>query len=449
MQKTLKKVIAIVIISFVIVFIYTFFHEAGHALAAILSGGRITSFDVNFLTGNPHIRYSGVTRIGAQAFIAIAGPLFPFVLWLVSLGWMRRVRHNITTRMVFLMVSIQALATLLANAVLPLLHMQGVALGGEDVVKFLTLAGIHPLIVSVLFFTLLLSSGWLVFSLLRPIDLLEYLKQMRGAHTTPRERVVLIAAGLLMVIGAVSVVARVTSGNGNSFKAPKDYDTRLQVSFTGLSSEWNTLQEFSVSNTKEYDFVYALRVNAHTTLRLVTDNPEGILYTDKEQVVLCESAISLTQAQFTGYALLPGNYRLEVKTEDKSGHIDMYISSRELDAEHASFLTLLQELKAGLFVAEDYRDDGFELVYQGSLEDVSDKTIYSLGDLKGSIAFTVLVSGAFDNVTVQYTDSQLVQPILTNTRATVGFGVTPRVSQGQLVLTSSRAEGQVYVFIKR
>ena len=57
--QQLKPVFVVISASFVVIWLYAFLHEGGHALAVWLLGGRILSFDINFITGNPSVSYRG------------------------------------------------------------------------------------------------------------------------------------------------------------------------------------------------------------------------------------------------------------------------------------------------------------------------------------------------------------------------------------------------------
>ncbi len=52
-QERLKFVALLLIVLLVTALLYTTLHEGGHALAGLAFGGRVTDFNVNFLTWTP------------------------------------------------------------------------------------------------------------------------------------------------------------------------------------------------------------------------------------------------------------------------------------------------------------------------------------------------------------------------------------------------------------
>jgi len=334
--------------------------------------------------------------------------------------------------------------------VIPVLYMRGVYLPGEDIVGFVTHSGLHPVVVGGAFAILIVVSVILVLKLLQPLELVTAgLARLRASGpVTPSQRVLTAVVMIIVLASATSIMARVT-GSSNRLRFPKEYDARVQVDFANFSSEWSTIYEFDVHEIRVYDLVYSLYTSAPTSLRLVTDNPEGLVFTGRDYIVLSEGATNLSFAQFMGYALNPGSYRLEVKTADKDGRIELYVSSRDITAEYQGFLDILDALNQGSFTVETYQAEGYELVYQGALEACEDKLLYTIGSTISSLQVSAFVAGAYDELTIAYVEGDLSQSILTDSRATMGFGIYPRAAQGKLVLSATAAAGEVYVYIKK
>jgi len=441
------KILGSVIAALAVIFVYAFLHEGGHALAAVLAGARVTAFDLNFITGSPHVSWQGIVSPAWRAFIAISGPLLPYIVWLISLISLRK-HKSTTTRTGLLVVSVVTISSLLPQVVIPVLFMRGVDLWGEDIVGFISYSRFHPLAVATTFAVVVGMSIWLAVKLLRPLELISARMAFRSTGPiSTRQRLLTVAVVLVIILGALPIMTRLTSGNRPRY--PKEYDARVQTGFSNFARDWTTIYEFEVEETRVYDMVYSLHTSAPTTLRLVTDSPQGMVFTGKNYMVLCEDAASVSFAQFMGYALLPGNYRLEVETTDRAGSIELYVSSKDVTPEYAKFLTILDALNEGTFTATTYQEEGYELVYQGLLAECEDKLLYALDTAQRPLQVSAFVSGPYEDLTVTYVDGDDRQPILSNSRATTGFGINPRAAQGKLMLTSSAATGEVYIYVKR
>lgn len=443
------KILGAISVGFAAILIYTLVHEGGHAIAALLVGARITAFDVNFVTGSPHVAWEGFVKPAGRAFIAVSGPVFPVIVWLLSLS-MLRWHKAVSVRLGLFVASIMMISSLLPQVIIPVLYMLGLELGGEDIVGFIIYSKLHPLVVSGVFSMLVAIMVWLVFKLIKPFEIVKapWEKFHSVGPVSPRHRLMTGAVLLVIVLIAFPMVGRITSSNRIQPRFPKEYDAKVTRDFSNFANTWTSIYEFKVDELKVYDMVYSLQASAPTTLRLVTDSPKGIVFTGKDHMVLCQDATSQSFAQFTGFALYPGNYRLEVQTTDKTGKVEVYISSKDITPDQTEFLSIIDALNQDTFISETYQEDGYKLVYQGPVEACEDKVLYSLNTDARPFQVSVFVAGQYDDLSVAYVDRAGKQPLLTNSRATMGFGITPRATQGTLVLSSTAASGKIYIFVK-
>ena len=253
-----------------------------------------------------------------------------------------------------------------------------------------------------------------------------------------------------MCSGAVLLLLPVVSNMAGRPRFPSEYDFRVQVTFSGMESGWNTVHEFEVDEVAVYDMVYALRTREPSAVRLVTDRPGGILYTGREYIMLSETDSALPFAQFTDFALEAGSYRLEVRSDDSGGRLELYASSREVSENQRRLVDLLQRLDQGLFSPEDYSDEAYEMIYRGKLADVTDEVVGVVDTSQtGLLQLSVFVMGQHDQVTIHYVEDNVRRQVLTNVRATIGYGFRPNAASGRVVLSSTAAEGEVVVFVKR
>jgi hypothetical protein len=141
-------------------FLYAFLHEAGHALAAVLSGATLTAFDLSPFGGGPHVSYFGGLTPAQTLLNNLAGVSLPLLVWL---GFMLAVprRANLVLEVLKLFATVIGLNTLLAWIILPILYLAGRA-PGDDAINFLNNSGAHPLWVSAAALLVYLA-GWALF----------------------------------------------------------------------------------------------------------------------------------------------------------------------------------------------------------------------------------------------------------------------------------------------
>jgi len=151
-EKTIIRTAGTLLILLALIYLYTFLHEGGHALVAIMYGGRIDSFVLGF---NAHITTSGAnfTPLGEALFYA-AGVLLPALSLAVALKFYNR---NIKSRIfhyLYALFTLMIIGSFLAWVAIPLISMFTEPPAGDDVSKFLEVSGLNPLPVS--FITLML-----------------------------------------------------------------------------------------------------------------------------------------------------------------------------------------------------------------------------------------------------------------------------------------------------
>src|SRR5690554_681114 len=107
----ISKIIYLVLISLFVILLYTFIHESGHALAVILQGGTVLTFDINYLFSHPHISYTGLTTDSSRALVSISGLLFPYLIFVILIPFIHRIRA-VLIKLVAVLFSIGVLGSL-------------------------------------------------------------------------------------------------------------------------------------------------------------------------------------------------------------------------------------------------------------------------------------------------------------------------------------------------
>jgi hypothetical protein len=141
-------------------FLYTFLHEGGHALAGVSAGAKLTGFTINFLDFSAHVSLAGEFTPAEKVANTLAGPALPLLAWLVFILVVPK-RTNFALESIELAATMMFLGTLLAWVVLPLVYARG-GFPPDDVTDFLIHSGAAPLGVSIAALGAYVG-GWLLF----------------------------------------------------------------------------------------------------------------------------------------------------------------------------------------------------------------------------------------------------------------------------------------------
>ena len=145
-----------------VVFIYTFLHEAGHALIGLLFGETLTEFSVRFWDLSAHVNMVGGELNQRQVAIqSVAGVSLPLLVWLLFISFVPR-NPGFILRMLKLLASMMVLNTLLAWIILPIFYRFGNTPASDDVTHFLQSSGVPPLVLALVAMILYIL-GWAYF----------------------------------------------------------------------------------------------------------------------------------------------------------------------------------------------------------------------------------------------------------------------------------------------
>lgn len=142
-------------------YLYSFLHESGHALLAILCGGKVDKMVIGF---GAYVQTSGAnfTPLSSSVFYA-AGALLPLLLLLPALLFYRPSIKNEYYHFFYGLYGIGIIGSLLPWLILPVANVFGKSIPGDDVTKFLSHSGVHPLLLSTgafILISLLLIITW-------------------------------------------------------------------------------------------------------------------------------------------------------------------------------------------------------------------------------------------------------------------------------------------------
>lgn len=300
------------------VYFYTLLHEGGHALVAIMYGGKVINFVLGF---NAHVTYSGAnfTRLGEPLFNA-AGFLLPYLVLLSALLFYNRGVKNRIYHFAYAVFTIMIAGSSIAWVIIPIISIFSAPPAGDDVTKFLEASKINPLLVSVLALVLIA----LLLLIARQKGLTAKVKELFRASSQaesaePKLHFAIVLPFIL--IATISVLA---------FSQVFFHGKVFETSFTMNVTENKKVMEmsFEVKKERSYRMDLALEAEGMLTDVQIFDNKGNMVYQN-----LCE-----WMTLSTSLYLDKGNYRFMLTfirdpgvMEKHLAEMGYHFSSEQLD----------------------------------------------------------------------------------------------------------------------
>jgi hypothetical protein len=134
-------------IALFVTFLYTFLHEAGHAVVGVFFGQSLSEFDVSFWDLSAHVGMAGGELTQSQLGIqSVAGAVLPLLTRLVFMVMIPR-HTSFSAGALKLIGSMVVVNTLLPWIILPVWFLLGTA-PSDDVTHFLRYSQIHLLLLT-------------------------------------------------------------------------------------------------------------------------------------------------------------------------------------------------------------------------------------------------------------------------------------------------------------
>jgi hypothetical protein len=316
------KAFIMLTLALVILILYTFLHEFGHALPGLIFGGNIRSFNINFLTLGAHVGIDGDFTLWQRLAINLCGPLLPFMVWV---GFMMVVPRKANPAVEFLKfgTSIGVVNTLLPWIIFPFLHMAGIALN-DDSTTFLQLSGVYPPLAA--FGALILYIfGWWLF--MRKIDgIKNTIKTFRSSGKEWSQPSVKRTGAISAALGALALFSAFAM-NGFSFStvyslplAPQGFTLRDTIDLSKEDLFQAPILTFSIEQPETLT-IFLARANGYVEqfeARLI--GPEGY---DRSFLRSGYAVITSDSASFKD-TLEPGVYNLLITSINASGNVAIY-----------------------------------------------------------------------------------------------------------------------------
>ena len=323
------RIITVALLSFIlffVFFVYTFLHEAGHALAGLAFGQTLTVFNVNFWNFSAHVGMAGSLSQSQRAFQSAAGAGLPLLIWLALISLVPR-RASFSIETVKLIASMAVVNTLLVWMILPILYRLGQA-PPDDVTNFLRYSQIEPLLVSGLA-AVLYVAGWSLF--LAKIDGLRKEFQLfketdpsvltAGTRSSIPLMTGLMIVCLLLTITANSVAAKNPLGR---FAPPEDFQPIAQIDLSSRPYSVEPLAQFPLDQAAYVGVFIAVR-DIHTTyFDLSITGSDGY-----HSVILHGEGYRADQdGGLWEQNLPPGEYRIVLTSAKTPGTASVYLKYR-------------------------------------------------------------------------------------------------------------------------
>ena len=315
------------IILFVLVFVffmYTFLHEAGHAMAGFLFGQSITEFDVTFWDLSAHVGMAGGELSSTQLAIrSAAGASLPLLIWAIFMAFVAR-KTNFTLEVLKLLSSMTVINTLLVWILLPIFFLANKA-PADDVTNVLLYSHMPPLLLAVIALVLYIS-GWNLF--LSKID--GWRNEFLLFRTTDRAqlldgiRTILLPMGSLIALCVLVILLLNGFAKTNSsikFSPPQGFDSVAQIDLSKQAYSSEPLAEFTLDQPKTVGVFVAIRNINTTYFDLSVTGPD----TFHDTVVPGEGYNAFQDGGLWQKTLQPGTYQVVLTSDPSAGTASVYL----------------------------------------------------------------------------------------------------------------------------
>ena len=327
-QKSTTMVNMVILALFIVVFVlfvYTFLHESGHALAGFVFGQKLTEFQINFLEWDAHVGMVGELTQAQRAIQSISGAGLPLLIWFGLISLAPR-KATFSLEILKLVGSMVVLNTLLAWIALPILYSLGNALS-DDVTNFLRYSEMPPLLLT---FTaaVLYARGWSLF--LSRIDglwneFLLFRTTNREILTAGTRTLIPVMIGILTLTIASTFILNGSAVNNmvDTLVPPSDFVRVAQIDLSVRSYSDETLTHFSVDEPTYVGVFIAVRQINTTYFDLSVTGPEGY----RSVVLHGEGYNAYQDGGLWEEKLLPGIYQLVLNAHQSPGATSVYLKS--------------------------------------------------------------------------------------------------------------------------
>lgn len=306
-----------------VLFLYTFLHEAGHALVGLAFGQTLTTFDVRFWNFNPHVSLSGSLTTTQRLLQIGAGTWLPLLIWFLLMAALPR-RSSFSVNLFKAASALMVLNTLLAWMIIPILDLAGRAPAGDDVTNFLRVSEMPPLLLSALAL-MVYGAGWVLLAA-KVENLKEIWRTFRqpeqaGQRAGMRAFVFALSGTLIAAVIFTLIVEGQTANTAASPPAPPDgYRQVAEVDLPAGPYEDEPVAEFVVETAAFLGVFFVVREIDTTYIHFFLQGPDGF----SAPLLRGEGYRTSTGSSHWHEIVPPGRYRLLLTADQSPGTITIY-----------------------------------------------------------------------------------------------------------------------------
>lgn len=311
-------------IALFVAFLYTFLHEAGHALAGLFFGQSLTEFDISFWDFSAHVGIAGGELTQSQLAIrSAAGAILPLLTWLVFMVIVPR-HTSFSMGALKLIGSMVVVNTVLPWIILPVWFLLGTA-PPDDVTHFLRYSQIHPLLLT---FTALMIyiGGWALF--LSKINGLR--NEFLSFRNVDRETLLAGTGKLIPAIAGVMAFGVMLTFMLNRSAAtnlpgrlspPPNFESVAQIDLSTRPYSAEILAQFTLEKPAYLGVFITVRGIDTTYFDLSVIGPEGF----RSTVLHGEGYHPYQDGGLWEENLAPGNYQIVLTSHQSQGTASVYL----------------------------------------------------------------------------------------------------------------------------
>jgi hypothetical protein len=264
MNKKARYIICLLFSCIILLYFYTLLHEGGHALVAIMCGGKVDKFILGL---NAHVQTSGVTfTMFSEALFNSMGVLLPVIFLIIALAiYNPKIKYTFY-HIFYGALSLSITGSLIAWVILPFVSLFTLPPAGDDTTKFLNITGLNPLTVTLTALLIIVALVFFIYKrgLIGKIKEINY--ELLQTNRCKDRKILLIRLLIRVSLGVIIAVV------GFSILIPKPvFETSLSIEVNSTTE--NTKIPFKIEKSKFYSM--NLELNAKgilTDVQIYTDN---------------------------------------------------------------------------------------------------------------------------------------------------------------------------------
>jgi len=319
---SLQFLLVLVFFLLLVLLLYTFAHEGGHALMGLLFGGRVTSFSVNFFNLSAHVGLEGDFTPAQNAIISAAGVSLPYLLCMaLILGTPKKA--DPVLEWFRLLAFMGTVNSLLAWVVIPILVSNGATIG-DDSANFLGYTHFSPWLISGTTLLVYLM-GWAAY-LSRAGGLRGLISRLRSRGidlSLPDSRRSLRNLAAIGVVAAAATLGLSQAFPDRFLEAPAGYHLAVDVDLSPRTHTGESVYEFPLEQPARASFFFALQNVKGAPVKIELAGPEGYSNTFFRDT---DPKLDIGRATIhpQDLPLEPGGYQIRLTAPQGGGRITVY-----------------------------------------------------------------------------------------------------------------------------